>query len=371
MKQKRTVRLLGLLLAALLFAGGMMLSSATAGTVTVNDANLRSALTAALGTGSITTDSMKSLTRLDLSGKKIADLTGLEAAINLTQLSLRNNAVEDISALSGLTQLTTLDLAGNRIASVAPLASMSSLRVLHLTGNEVDSLVALELLQRLQFLFCEDNRLDLSEGNYAAASVQKLSFRGCHVVTGTQRPAPPPPPTSSVAPADSSAPASSAPPVSSNPVVTDAKLTAKAGSPAKIDRAANFLSGIPQNTPVTAVQSLLDGSGCTIRVLDPSGNAASGNFATGMKVQLVNSVGTVLDTLTVVVYGDVNGDGTINVLDLALVRKHIVGSMQFDSPKFCAANLNAVYKRDAADTAVNAIDLALMRKIIVGSITIS
>ena len=74
MKRKRTRRLLGVLFAVLLFAGSLLLPSAAAGTVTVNDANLRSALKSALGTGSITTDNMKSLTTLDLSGKKISDL---------------------------------------------------------------------------------------------------------------------------------------------------------------------------------------------------------------------------------------------------------------------------------------------------------
>lgn len=363
MKRKRTRRLLGVLFAVLLFAGSLLLPSAAAGTVTVNDANLRSALKSALGTGSITTDNMKSLTTLDLSGKKISDLTGLEAAVNLTHLSLRNNSVADLSALAGLTQLATLDLSGNRISSVTPLASMSSLRVLHLTDNEVDSLVALETLQKLQFLFCENNRLKLSEGSPASGSIKNLLYRGCYVVTGTQKSEPDP--------GSGSSSSSSLPPASSSSVITDARITVKPGSSAKIDRTTNYLSGIAPNTPVTKVQALLDGSGCTLRVLNSSGAAASGNFSTGMKVQLINSVGTVLDTLTVVIYGDVNGDGTVNVLDLAILRKQIVGAIQLDPVKFSAANLNAVYKKDLSDTVINVIDLALMRKIIVGSLTIS
>ena len=139
MNTTKTHRLLGLLLAILLFAGVLLLPSVGADNVTVNDANLKAALTSALGTSSITTDNMKTLTVLDLSDRKISDLTGLEAAVNLKQLSLRNNSVADISALSGLTSLTTLDLSGNQITSVTALASMSSLRVLHLTQCRADA----------------------------------------------------------------------------------------------------------------------------------------------------------------------------------------------------------------------------------------
>ncbi|MDD6175085.1 MAG: leucine-rich repeat domain-containing protein [Firmicutes bacterium] len=351
MKRKHTRRLLGVLLAMLLFAGSLILPSAAAGTVTVNDANLRSALAAALGTDSITDDNMKSLTTLDLSGKNISDLTGLEAAVNLTQLSLRGNSVTDITPLAGLTQLTVLDLAGNRISSVTSLTSMSSLRVLHLTGNEVSSLVPLETLQKLQFLFCEDNRLDLSAGSPAAGSVDTLSFRGCYVVTGVQKSVPDP--------GDSS---SSAPPVSSDPVVTDAKITVRPGSSAKIDRTANFLSGIAQNTPVTSVQTLLDGSGCTLRVLDASGTAASGNFGTGMKVQLINSVGTLLDELTVVVYGDINGNGSIDIGDLVLVNQHVLKLRTLEGAYFEAGNAAKKVNNNSSDTTVDIGDLVIINQ---------
>ncbi len=354
MKRKRTRRLLGVLFAVLLFAGSLLLPSAAAGTVTVNDANLRSALKSALGTGSITTDNMKSLTTLDLSGKKISDLTGLEAAVNLTHLSLRNNSVADLSALAGLTQLATLDLSGNRISSVTPLASMSSLRVLHLTDNEVDSLVALETLQKLQFLFCENNRLKLSEGSPASGSIKNLLYRGCYVVTGTQKSEPDP--------GSGSSSSSSLPPVSSSSVITDARITVKPGSSAKIDRTTNYLSGIAPNTPVTKVQALLDGSGCTLRVLNSSGAAASGNFSTGMKVQLINSVGTVLDTLTVVVYGDINGNGSIDIGDLVLVNQHVLKLRTLEGAYFEAGNAAKKVNNNSSDTTVDIGDLVIINQ---------
>ncbi len=355
MKQKSTHRLLGVVLAMLLFTGSLLLPSAAAGTVTVNDANLKAALVSALGTSTLTTDNMKTLTVLDLSGKKISDLTGLEAAINLKQLSLRNNAVRDVSPLSGLTSLNTLDLSANQISSVTSLASMSSLRVLHLTDNEVDSLIPLETLQKLQFLFCENNRLNLSSDSPASKSISTLALRGCYVVVGTQKAIP-----DSGTSSDSSSTSSGS--TSSDSVITNAKITAKPGSGAKIDRTSNFLSGIAQNTPVTAVQSLLESSGCTLRVLNSSGNAASGNFGTGMKVQLINSVGTVLDTLTVVIYGDVNGNGNIDIGDLVLVNQYVLKLRTLNGAYFESANLSKKVNGNSTDTLVDIGDLVIMNQ---------
>jgi len=381
MNRKKTHRLLGILLALLLFTGVLLLPSAVAGTVTVNDPNLRSALTLAVGSSSLTTDNMANLTALDLSGKGISDLTGLEAAVNLKQLSLRGNSVTDISSLSGLTALTTLDLSENQISSVVPLFSMNSLRVLHLTGNEVSGLSEVESLQKLQFLFCEDNRLDLSPGTAASRSVETLLQRGCYVVTGTQKPAlpdssssePVSPDSASSAPAPSSSSPSSADssqsPASSGSAPTEATLTAKPGSGAKIDRSAGFLSGIALNTPVSAVQTLLDGSG-TIRVINASGAAASGNLGTGMTVELVDSSGSVTDKLTVVIYGDINGNGSIDVGDLVLVNQYVLEMRKLDGAFYQAANVTKK-TNSVIDTVVNVGDLVVLNQIILNMRTIT
>ena len=67
------------------------------------------------------------LTSLDVRGKGIADLTGVEHATDLQALVLIENKIHDISPLSGLTNLGFLDLGGNQISDLRPLAALTRL----------------------------------------------------------------------------------------------------------------------------------------------------------------------------------------------------------------------------------------------------
>lgn len=58
---------------------------------------------------------------LDLSGKKIRDISSLKYFVNLEELNLKNNYIEDIDVLSNLKRLRILNLANNRIKDYRPL----------------------------------------------------------------------------------------------------------------------------------------------------------------------------------------------------------------------------------------------------------
>ena len=100
----------------------------------IPNSGLESAIRDALGkpTGDITATDMESLTSLSAHLSGIADLTGLEAAVNLTSLNLSNNQLRDISALSGLTSLLELNLWNNQISDTGALSGLTSLRFLNL-----------------------------------------------------------------------------------------------------------------------------------------------------------------------------------------------------------------------------------------------
>ena len=73
--------------------------------VNVPDANLRAALATALGTAGsasqpLTASDLASLTELDLTGRGIVDLTGLEFATNLHRLFIGWNHITDVSPLT-------------------------------------------------------------------------------------------------------------------------------------------------------------------------------------------------------------------------------------------------------------------------------
>lgn len=62
------------------------------------------------------------------------------------------------------------------------------------------------------------------------------------------------------------------------------------------------------------------------------------------------------------VYGDINGDETINIVDLVLVAKAIAGTEEFDEDQVLAADVNG-------DGVVNIVDYVLIAKRIAGTIT--
>ncbi len=129
--------------------------------VSIPDPNLTTAIRDALGLpfgAPITTHAMLKLTRLDASGRGIADLTGLEYAINLTKLRLGQawgdgesftNPISDLSALAALTQLTHLELDGTAVSDVAPLAHLTQLKTLQLDNTAVSDVAPLENLTQL------------------------------------------------------------------------------------------------------------------------------------------------------------------------------------------------------------------------------
>ncbi|MCY4552723.1 MAG: sigma-70 family RNA polymerase sigma factor, partial [Candidatus Poribacteria bacterium] len=97
------------------------------------------------------------LTSLDVRGKGIADLTGVEHATDLQFLVLIENKIHDISPLSGLTKLGFLDLGGNQISDLRPLAALTRLETLHIWRNEIEDISPLAGLVNLKKLLIENN----------------------------------------------------------------------------------------------------------------------------------------------------------------------------------------------------------------------
>ena len=128
--------------------------------VTIPDANLRSAIEAALGktSGTPTTEAeIETLTYLSAGNTGIRDLTGLEYATNLKNLWLRNNNITDISALAGLTNLTELALWGNNITDISALSGLTNLTDLSLNDNNITDISALSGLTNLTYLGLSNN----------------------------------------------------------------------------------------------------------------------------------------------------------------------------------------------------------------------
>ncbi|MCA9649151.1 MAG: leucine-rich repeat domain-containing protein [Myxococcales bacterium] len=97
------------------------------------------------------------LEQLELSGNQVSDLRALGTLHRLTRLSIDGNGVTDISPLAGLDRLQALDLADNEITDVSPLSGLSELAVLVLSRNQVSNVEPLSGLTKLIGLELDDN----------------------------------------------------------------------------------------------------------------------------------------------------------------------------------------------------------------------
>ena len=91
----------------------------------------------------------------------------------------------------------------------------------------------------------------------------------------------------------------------------------------------------------------------SIQVLKPNGKENTGNVGNGDTVKIVNSNGESQASYTVVIFGDINGDGNISNVDLVYMKRQILNIEKIDGAKFVAADLNK-------DGKISNVDLVLM-----------
>ena len=119
------------------------------------DPNLLAALEAELGKASgdaITALEMATLEKLNLNGKDINDLTGIEFAINLNWLAINDNNIPDFSPIAGLSKLTEFRFHRNPVSDLSPLAGLTNLTGLWFADTQVADLTPLAGLINLEKL---------------------------------------------------------------------------------------------------------------------------------------------------------------------------------------------------------------------------
>lgn len=116
----------------------------------IPDENLLKALNdVVLGKGQVTTPILvselanTSTTSVDLSGRNISDLTGIEHLTMVETLNLSNNSITDIGPLEQLNSLGSLDLSNNQVRELEPLRYMRMLVTLNLSYNHITDIEAL------------------------------------------------------------------------------------------------------------------------------------------------------------------------------------------------------------------------------------
>ncbi len=122
----------------------------------------------------------------------------------------------------------------------------------------------------------------------------------------------------------------------------------------------NFITGVTPGTTAATFVSAFTASGCTFKLLKADGTENTGVVATGNKLTLYNG-GTIVAAYDVVVYGDVSGDGVVNVADVVKMSRHILGKSYLTGAYLEAGDANR--KKDG----INVVDLVVTRNHIFGT----
>ena len=118
------------------------------------------------------------------------------------------------------------------------------------------------------------------------------------------------------------------------------------------------ISKIIPGTSIEVIKNSLTNTGGIITITDANGNTKeSGNIVTGDKVNITSGV---TETLNVLIYGDINGDGNISAVDYVNVKNHIMGSNVLNDIYTKAADVNS-------DGNISAVDYVNIKNYIMGT----
>ena len=111
----------------------------------------------------LTKERMRSVGYIDIAGKGISDITGLEFATNLRELDLRDNPITDLRPLANLTTLERLYLSdilpSTPTLDLRPLANLINLEELFLENSKVSDISLLSRLKKLRILDLSHNHI--------------------------------------------------------------------------------------------------------------------------------------------------------------------------------------------------------------------
>ena len=112
-----------------------------------------------------------------------------------------------------------------------------------------------------------------------------------------------------------------------------------------------YITKVALGEDMSSLRQKLSNASATVATLNSSWNSkTSGAIATGDIVEIDSK-----KTFQVVVYGDINGDANISVVDLLFIKKYILGEINLAEPNKKAADINK-------DGKVDVVDLLLIKK---------
>lgn len=126
-----------------------------------------------------------------------------------------------------------------------------------------------------------------------------------------------------------------------------------------IDNKNKIITGIKPSTTVSNLKSNINYDGYTIKIINHNNKEiTSGTVGTSAKVLFIKDTQTIFE-YTIVIYGDLTGEGNINNADKNVLYKHLFGKKELTGYFKMAADVNH-------DGIINTLDLLLLNNYIEG-----
>lgn len=126
-----------------------------------------------------------------------------------------------------------------------------------------------------------------------------------------------------------------------------------------------YITGIQPDTAVSDFKSVFTLKGCTMEIYQADGkNPLTGNIGTGSRILIRDMNGTGVKEYACIVYGDINGDGQVDIVDMLYMKRHILGTSSLNGLREIAADVN---KKGGIDI----VDMLYMKRHILGRSYIS
>ncbi len=124
------------------------------------------------------------------------------------------------------------------------------------------------------------------------------------------------------------------------------------------------ITGIQPKTKASAFLKNIKTENATMKLVGADGKENTGVVATGNSLEVYDQNGKKISSYTIVIYGDVNGDGAIDVLDMIKVNRHILNINKITDCYLEAGNANR------QNDGVNVLDLIYINRHVLGIQTI-